>query len=191
MKKLLLISTMIATLTTSCLAESRIFFEKQIGQNLNDIGSWRIAGRTGDSKYNAACSVMTSWNDGSAFYFVRDLIDGEVYIEFKNNNWNVSDPKGTYNARINFKYSNNSVQGADVPFDLINKNTVMFRNLNKDFTKNFFGAIKLDIIMPGTIPNAFVPLAKTREALGLLSQCIDASKNHKLEGATSGPSENI
>lgn len=185
MKKLLLAFALSSSLVSASFADTNLFFEQMIGTNLTDKGSWAIIGRKGDEKKNAGCAMTTSWNDGSYIWFVKDLIDGEFYIEFRNNAWNISDAPGNYEFRMNFKYSNGSIRGGDLTFYLLNKNTVFVRNLEKGIVEHLYNAKELAFVMPGSIKNAVVFLDRTREALNLMSRCIDESKNYKLEGAQS------
>lgn len=164
------------------------FFEQSIGTNITNKGAWIIIGSTGDGSrnVNARCSMGTEWNDGSYIWYIKDLIDDEVYMEFRNNIWNINDEPGRYTLRMNFKLSTGQIRGNDIVYSLINKNTIMLRNLGRTVTELMFNARELSFVMPGSIPNATIPLYKSREALNILSRCIDASKNFKLEGVGTG-----
>jgi len=194
MKKLLLALCLSTAVITTGLAESnlsRIFFNEMIGRNITDRGAWGIWGRTGDNRVNAACGMGTSWNDGSYFNFIKDLMDQEVYMEMHNANWNISDAPGTYELRANFVYSNGHVVGGSLKYQLINKNKILIRNLDRSIIDLVFDAKGLVLVMPGSIQSVTIPLDNSRSGMKLLSKCIDVSKNYSLTGPDSRPGTNI
>lgn len=184
MKKILILIALALTTTfvSASLANQSgsVFYEYMIGQRLTDKGAWIILGKTGSDTSNAKCSMGTEWNDGSYYWYINDLIDNEVYMEFRNNSWNISDPPGKYTLRANFKYSNGSIRGDYLKYDLINKNLIFIRWLDEMVTNEMFNAIELVLVMPGTISNAIIPLTGTRKAIALLSECRNQSKKYKL-----------
>lgn len=183
MTKIFLIIVSLFMMTTACFAENKIFFEQRIGsKDLNQTGSWLILGRTGNEKLNAGCALTTTWTDGSQFWLTKDLIDDEVYAEYQNSEWSITDAPGNFSVRINFVHLDNSIRGGNFTYRLINKNTIMLRGLSKEFSINFFDAKakELRLVMPGSIPNAIIPLKGTKDAIVALSKCIDASKKEKL-----------
>jgi len=182
--------------TTHSSQQENLFYERMIGQNLTDKGAWIILGKAGNERRNGRCSMSTAWNDGSHFWFIKDLIDDEVYISFQNNMWNISGFPGKYSLRANFIYPDGRVRGVDLEYELVSNNTIMIRWLTRELTEAMYDATELVLILHGRISNALIPLAKTREAMHYLSACIDESKNHKLyDGnvgrSTSGPGTNI
>lgn len=127
-----------------------------------------------DKKENPACYAEVNWRDGSKIQFIRDLADGELYIYFQNVSWNILDAPGKYILRANFHYSNGDVRGLNYHYDLINKNTIVIRNMIKEeFVKLFTSGNRLVFVMPGSIKNAEVDLTGSTKALQEISNCID------------------
>jgi hypothetical protein len=141
-------------------------------------GSWDVQGDVGDSTLNPACRMQTNWQDGSFFTLIKDLKDGELYILMQVNTWNIIDPPGSIaTARFNF-HSGNTISGGPATYELLNKNTVRFRGLHGErFLPDFDRASSLTIVMPNTIPNAFINLKGTSDALEAMSACMKAYKS--------------
>lgn len=169
MKKLF-VSTILASalFVTPVLANGEIFYDGGAA------GSWSIFGNAGSATQNPACVAEVTWGDGSKFQLIKDLADGELYIWFKNNQWNISDPPGSYTFRMNIIDNKNNVVGGDLNYELINKNTIAVRKIEVDtFIPPFMSMVEIQFIMPGDIENAFVPLDGSSVAVEKLLECID------------------
>lgn len=150
-------------LTTSVFAES-LFFK---GQN----NGWDVNGIHQRDKLNPVCRADKNYNDGSQFSLIKDLADNELYIVLVNNSWNIADPPGQYSARINF-HSGSRVTGAQMTYELLNKNTIRVRNIVQNrFVPDFMNYSKMVVIMPGTIPNAEINLTGSSNMISLMAQC--------------------
>lgn len=170
--------------TSSAFAASSEFYNVDVRP-----GPYYVKGATADaeSNQNPACYAEVNWRDGSQFQLIRDLADGELYIFFRNITWNISDAPGVYSMRANF-HRNGSIRGLNFQFKLVNKNTIVIRNIKKeDFIPLFSGNQKLLFVMPGTIQNAEIDLTGSSKALQEISKCIDAARTVDLypEGQSS------
>lgn len=183
MKRLIIALALSAAFVTPSLSESSRFYEKMVGKNTTDKGGWLVSGNTGDSDENAGCGMLTDWNDGSYFVLIKDLIDSDLYIRIKNNQWNISDKPGIYKLRMNFKYSNGAVKGEDTEYVLGTKNSIAIPDISKKRIEYLYDAIELQLVMPGTIQNMSIPLNNTREAMKYLSDCIKKSEGYNLNKA--------
>lgn len=133
-----------------------------------------------ENNENPTCYAEITWRDGSRFQLIRDLADGELYIYFKNNTWNISDAPGVFQLRANFE-GNNTVSGLNFQYELLNKNTIVIRNIRKDhFLPLFSGSNKMTLVMPGSIQNAEVSLTGSSKSLAEISKCIEASSSINL-----------
>lgn len=138
-------------------------------------GSWSVFGNAGTDTQNPACVAEVTWDDGSKLQLIKDLRDGELYIWFRNNEWNISDPPGVYTFRMNILDSGNNVVGGELEYELINKNTIAVRKIDVDsFIPPFMTMTEIRFIMPGDIQNAYVPLNGSSQAVDKLLACIDA-----------------
>ena len=181
-KFLAIIATTIALSTSVVAAESGYEFYSNQSQN------WYIGGYSGDSTTNPACYTEFSFQDGSSFQLVKDLKDGEVYIFFRNMQWNIIDDPGQYSLRMNLTTSGGNINPAsgEYYFQLINKNTVSINQLNADeFIPGFMNSAEIGLIMPGDIENAYIPLDGSSRATELLADCIDKSEQVKLYNSNS------
>lgn len=160
------------------------FFQKSIGY-------WTVFGHPGsfdEKKLNPACILATDWDDGSYVNLIQDLKDGELLLELKNNAWNIGDVDLTkiYEMTLNFYGNDGKVQSWPTRFKFLSKNTVQIRNLDiKNFISDFKEFDKMVFIMPGTITNVTVGLNNSKDAIGIMIQCLDVSKGNRK------PSESI
>lgn len=176
MKKLL---TIIATLCVCSSAYAvEYFFDKSVG-------FWSVYGHPGTNSLNPACVTTANWDDGSYLNLIQDLKDGELLIELKNNEWDVSDADLTaqYDMTLNMYSSNKSkVKSWKVKFNFLSKNTIQIRGLDyKTFLPAFINFGKMILIPPGTMPNAEISLENSSAAVDIMAQCLDASKTHKFD----------
>lgn len=152
-------------------------FADEIFYQGGQVGSWSVFGNSGNATQNPACVAEVTWDDGSKFQLIKDLKDGEFYIWFKNNEWNIIDPPGNYSFRMNIVNRAGQVAGGDMAYQLVNKNTISVRNLDVDsFIGPFMEMTEIRFIMPGDIGNAFIPLNGSTAAIEKLVQCLDAYK---------------
>ena len=161
-------------MTSSALAASQQFFNVDVRP-----GPYYVYGVTADAEKNdnPACYAEINWRDGSRFQLIRDLADGELYIFLRNNVWNISDAPGNYQMRANF-HRNNTIAGLNFQYRLINKNTIVIRNIRKDqFIPLFAGNQKMLFVMPGSIQNAEIDLTGSSNALAEISKCVEAARN--------------
>lgn len=184
MKKFLLATTLACSTILSTTAAYANFFN-------NQVGPWSIFGAEGTSEQNRACVMEYQWQDGSRFQLIKDLVDGELYIWFKNHSWNIGDAPGDYEGMtVVIKGSRGSVASWPATYSLVNKNTILIRNLNgaDAFINAFAYLSEMTFVMPGNIQDALIPLTKTAAGLSNLASCVDASGNSetkkKLQGNT-------
>jgi len=155
-------------------------------------GAYYVKGVTADTdggSGNPACYAEVNWRDGSRFQLIRDLADGELYIFFRNSTWNISDAPGNYRLRMNFHNRSGGVSGLNFEYRLVNKNTIVIRNIIKeDFLPLFSNNSKAIIVMPGNIQNAELDLTGSTKSLTEISNCVDAARSVDLypEGQSSG-----
>jgi hypothetical protein len=154
----------------SIAAEGSYFYNEKVSD-------WTVAGYTGDPSVNPSCFVRKDWADGSAFELVKDLEDGELYIWFQNNGWNIIDEPGEYEMRLNIHYYDGDINGNNFGYLLINKNTIVIPQIEvESFVTAFHDGTNMVMVMPGDIENAEVSLDKSKYSLELLAECIDKSK---------------
>lgn len=138
--------------------------------------NWIVEGVPQRNKLSPICRATTTWNDGSEFNFILDLDDGELYILFINNSWDISDPVDkVYTFRMNV-HSGGNIRGFNGEYELLTKNTIRIRNIDKKFVDYFAEANEFRMIMPGSITNARVILNGTQTATAQLNQCVRAFK---------------
>jgi hypothetical protein len=136
------------------------------------IRDWSIMGKPRENQLNPSCSAEVKYQDGSFFTLLKDLADGELYILFRNVQWNISDDPGNYQMRINF-YNGNRVVSLDAVYELLNKNTLRIRGINPErFLPLFVDFSRMLFIMPGNIQNAQVSLTGTSAVVAAMSECM-------------------
>lgn len=149
-------------------------------------GQWTVTGYNGGpgqgadgSHFNTSCLAQTFWGDGSDLQLIQDLVDGELYIVFNNNAWNIEGPYETESDMTLNMYGRRGVESYKVKFVLVDKNTISIRGLEyKKFLPAFMNYNKMVFIMPGTVENAEVGLKGSSAAIEHMSRCIDnAPKN--------------
>ena len=152
----------------------------------DEIGYWSIFGFEGTPTDNKACVLEMVWQDGSRFQLIKDLVDGELYIFLKNNDWNISNPEGVYEFEMVIINENNTEAVSGVmEYILLNKNTIVVRGLDADgFVPPFTSLDELRFIMPGNIQNAYVDLENSNAAIQSMSKCIDKASRKKSLGGS-------
>ena len=170
------ISTTLAAMlfTSSAFASSETFFSEDVRP-----GPYYVYGVTANAEknMNPVCYAEVTWRDGSKFQLIRDLADGELYIWFQNMTWNISDPASVYRLRANF-VRNGQVNGLNFEYNLVNKNTIVIRNIIKEqLLPLFSGNQKMTLVMPGTIQNAEIDLTGSSRALAEISRCVEAARS--------------
>jgi hypothetical protein len=170
MKKLLLASALAISTALAAIPAKADFFNQ-------NAGPWYIFGFEGTPDNNRACVLQYEWQDGSQFQIVKDLVDGEIYIWFKNHEWNIIDKPGDYTGMsVILQGSRGSVKSWNATYQLLNKNTIAIRNMNDagDFFDLFAGLSVLRFVMPGDIDNAELSLQGSAAGLRSLVSCIQA-----------------
>lgn len=144
-----------------------------------NIGDWYVFGFEGTPDDNRACVVQYEWQDGSRFQLIKDLVDGELYIWFKNNQWQISDAPGEYEGMTVVVENADNAKNWPATYSLVNKNTILIRNLQNsvDFIEALAEYDMVYFVMPGNIENAYIDLDNSMAALHAGSECIDASGN--------------
>ena len=178
-KKILLAATTASVMSSAVLAanDGGRFYD-------NSVGIWSVVGLYANSENgtNPACVASTSWQDGSYFNLIQDLADGELLIEFTNNDWNVTGPygEGLLDMTMNF-YGNNRVDSRQVKFKMMDKNTIVIHGIDHNtFLPLFMNYSKVVMIMPGDVQNSELTLKDSTRALNLLTQCLKQSEKENL-----------
>lgn len=170
LKKIMSLFVVSMLMITPSFAQNYIAFYK------NESRHWIVEGVPKRDQLNPICRATTSWNDGSEFNFIIDLVDGELYILFINNSWDIGDPVNKfYNFRMNV-HSGNNIRGFNGEYELLSKNTIRVRNIDKKFVDYFADADEFRFIMPGSINNAKINLTGSGHATAQLSQCVKSFK---------------
>lgn len=180
MKKFLLASVFSIVAATSAFADD-LFYS-------NFAGQWQISGSPGDEVLNPSCSANFHYNDGSEFRLIKDLDDDELYIFFKNTDWNIRDMTGeVYSVRLNFLGSRGTVTGGIMPYVLLNKNSIHIRNISgKAFIPDFAALSRLQFVMPGTIQNTTITLNSSNQAVNALVECYNVAKARSIKKIVKG-----
>jgi hypothetical protein len=188
MKKYLLASVFSIIAATSAISASQQFYNVDVRP-----GPYYVYGVTANAEKNdnPACYAEVNWRDGSRFQLIRDLNDGELYIYLQANMWAITDAPGIYQLRANFTSSNGRLNGINYQYQLVNKNTIVIRNIRKEDFIPLFSTNKLmTFVMPGTIQNTEVDLTGSLAALAEISKCIEASKSVDLYPQGSNNTQN-
>lgn len=136
------------------------------------VGDWKVRGHKSTSEVNASCVMTKPLKDRSNFTFIKDLVDGELYVLYTNSNWNITNPPGKYLSRITFHSQTKSV-GKDAEFELLSPTSIRFRRLSMQFLYDFSSYNRMIIVMTGSVPNVEVTLSNSKDAINSLGQCIN------------------
>lgn len=162
-----IIATAFAAMATVMPAQADTFFEE-------DIGYWQVFGDYGSHDMNPACVVDYTWSDGSNFQLTYDLFNGELYIWFRNFEWDISDPVDVeYYMNMVIIGQGNDLSSGTLTYVLVNKNTIYIPWIEPTPFLDAFAAMnELRFIMPGTIHNAYLNLSGSRRAVEALIDCV-------------------
>jgi hypothetical protein len=170
MKKIIVALALLLAFTMP-VATQEAFFAKQAGP-------WDIEGVPSHGPKNAACGAKYQFGDGSTFVLYSDLIDGELYAIVYNVAWNLQpNPQNAPSTvlRMNFHAKGKFVEGKMANYLALDKGTIAIPNiLFQVFLPPFTEHDRLELVMPGDIPNAVIPLVGSMEAVKTLIECVKA-----------------
>lgn len=138
-----------------------------------DVGQWTIEGYRGDPEF---CSAKTFWDNGSYMSLFSVKNEKQMGLYIHNKEWNISDPTGffpEYVATIHFFGKQNGRDSGTIEYELIDNQTIILRNVNEQFIKNWIIFAQMEIVMPGNIGRMSVGLNGTRELTPAFVECIE------------------
>lgn len=161
-----LVAATIFTTAPTVSAATNQFFQQQVGQ-------WSVEGYYGDNNY---CTVKTYWDNGSFISVFNTKNSNEISIYIYNTQWNIGDPSGTdpaYTSTIHFLSNKYGRTSGTISYELIDSQTVILRNINDNFLKDWIAYDAMEIVMPGDIGRIQVGLSGTKAILPVFADCID------------------
>lgn len=162
-KTLLAAVAAITLLATPALAALDQFYHVQSGQ-------WSIEGYTGDKNF---CSAKTYWQNGSYVSLFNMKGSGSFSFIVHDTEWNLNGDIGSYyDAQMRFA-GRIGVDSGNAPFELLDSQTIAFRDMTSTFIENWIKYRELTIIMPNDIPNLTIGLSGTADATVAFVDCID------------------
>lgn len=165
-KTLLAAAIALGLIATPALALTQ-FFEMKSGQ-------WSIEGYKGEKNF---CSAKSYWQNGSYVSLFNMRGSDKFSFIVHNTNWNINGNLGVfYDGSMIFK-GNAGVSVGDSPFELLDSQTVAFRDMSGTFLENWIKFRNLQIIMPNDIPNMDIGLVGTADATSAFIHCIDNLNN--------------
>lgn len=170
MKKLL--SAVLLSLFISSGAYAQEFFRSSSGQ-------WDVIGIAQVDNVAPNCQIKTNWVDGSHMALVQDLADGEIYFGVYFKKWNLVPSNNPILITVKF---DGPVGTIPMPFAALVTGIKMIRIPEVPFepvVPMFAMARNITIEVPGS-PVAVAGLKGTKEAMGLMSQCLNKAKELKI-----------
>jgi len=140
----------------------------------SDVGNWTVFGEAPEIELNPACVISHVWQDGSEFQLIYDLYERELFIWFRNLEWDIADVEGYYTLDMVVVGSGNGVVSGRLDYYLVNKNTINVPGIEPGtLMEAFAGMNELRFIMPGNIQNAYLDLQGSRAASMEFFDCIN------------------
>jgi hypothetical protein len=140
----------------------------------SEVGNWMVFGEDPASELNPACVISYEWQDGSEFQLIFDLYERELFIWFRNLEWDIIDPEGFYSLNMVAVGRNNNVVSGVLDYYLLNKNTIDIPDIEPGtFLDAFARMNELRFVMPGNIQNAYLDLDGSRAATMEFFDCIN------------------
>jgi len=140
----------------------------------SDVGNWTVFGEAPENELNPACVISYVWQDGSEFQLIYDLYERELFIWFRNLEWDIADAEGYYTLDMVVVGSGNDLVSGRLDYYLVNKNTIDIPGIDPGpFMNAFAGMHELRFIMPGNIQNAYLGLEGSRAASMEFFDCIN------------------
>lgn len=163
----LAVGLLLASVSAAHAVEFKTFYERKI----ND--TWTMLGVIPESG-NSKCIAQAVWDNGSAFEFRKDLVNGDVWFWIRNVNWEmVAGVDDKIVLHVNIMQGKRLLLGGKLPWELFGKNTVLIGDMNTSVvSKALWSADMIKIIMPGTTQNATV-IFPGRQIVSATKDCMD------------------
>jgi hypothetical protein len=163
--------------TVAHAAEPKTFYKQEIPGKTN----WTVFGTIFNDPNNSdKCSAEIAWEDGSLWQLTKHLDESSPYIAIRNADWQISDaPQTRLNVQANAYDENNKfVEGSNLGFTLVNKNTMFSMSLNGDkFIEAVFNSHRMVFIPPGNIPNITVYWGESNAKIMVaLANCVSEGR---------------
>lgn len=139
-----------------------------------EAGQWSIEGYTGEKNF---CSAKSYWQNGS--YVSLFTMRGSDTFSFivHNTDWYMNGNIGQfYDGKMVFT-GKAGADGGPAPFELLDEQTIAFRDMTTAFLENWIKYRNLEIVMPNDIPNMLVGLSGTSAVTNAFIDCIDHLNN--------------
>lgn len=149
-------------IATPALALSQ-FFHVQSGQ-------WSIEGYSGEKNF---CSAKSYWQNGSyvSLFIMRGSNTMSLIVH--NTEWYLNGNIGEYyNGKIVFTGKIGTDSGT-APFELLDSQTIAFRDVTNSFLENWIKYRTMKIVMPNNIPNLNIGLSGTAAATEAFVVCVE------------------
>jgi hypothetical protein len=146
------------------------------------LGSWVVMGQKGNpaTRQNPVCVAATQWGadeDRSRVMIVSDLADGELYMAIGTYGWNIQDPPGKYELRLNMTNGDRTIIGHFVEYLLIDQRSVVIPLLPPEvFLPALSGSTMMEFVMPGSIAIFRVKIENAQAVVNTLIDCVDSVK---------------
>lgn len=143
-------------------------------------GQWDVYGYIEESTGSPDCVAETAWPDGSNLQVYYSLFYGELFILFRNNNWNIGDALGLgYTGSMAFTNSKGDVTSqSNFNYILLYPNEIAIPDIYaENFLNRFAESYVMILDMPGNIRTAYAGLSGTRVAVNELSRCVGIARS--------------
>lgn len=165
-KTLLAAAIALSFIATPALALTQ-FFHTESGQ-------WSIEGYRGEKNF---CSAKSYWQNGSYVSLFNMRGSDKFSFIVHNTEWNIDGQLNVfYDSSMVFKGKAGIIVG-DSPFELLDSQTIAFRDMSGVFLENWIKFRTLQIIMPNNISNFEIGLIGTADATSAFIHCIDNLNN--------------
>lgn len=143
-------------------------------------GQWTVYGYVEEAQGSPDCTAETIWPDGSSLQVTYSTFHDELFIWFRNNDWNIRDQLDReYMGRMAFTNSRGRVTNQfDFDYILLSPNEIAVPNLYVgNFLNRFAESQELILDMPGNIQTARAGLTGTRVAVNELDRCVSIARS--------------
>jgi hypothetical protein len=138
-------------------------------------GQWTVYGYVEEGQGSPDCTAETVWPDGSSLQVTYSTFHDELFIWFRNNDWNILDSLDReYTGVLAFTNSRGGIT-SQFSFDyiLLSHNEIVLPNLYVgNFLNRFAESHEMVLDMPGSIQTAYAGLTGTRVAVNELDRCV-------------------
>lgn len=166
-------------LSSVLLAASAAFAQEAQPFYAKDASEWKAIGFPGNEKLNPLCAVTIGYNKGATFTLIKDLKDGELYLQLNDPDWKIALQPGIYKDGLLVLNTDQGNVEATVPYTVDSGINIRIRHINDaKFITSLMTSKLFEFSVPTQHIIADVPLGNVIAGMKMEADCVLAFGSH-------------